>query len=83
MESLPLKPIRTRSPITTPKGVNRIAIERWVRGWTQKKVNITDTDFAFVGPNKSQKQRAIVLKFACALQRELLHFEDWDGTPRQ
>ena len=77
------KPIRTRSPLPTPKSVsNRSAIERWVRMWTRKKVNISDPDFSFGGPADNCKERESVRKFAAALQRELVHFEGWGTTRR-
>ena len=32
--------------------------------------------------NPDQKRRDKLRNFYVALQRELLHFENWDGTPR-
>ena len=79
----PHRPIPTRIPLLTPAGVNRTAVEAWVRRWTKRKVRL-DGEFDIAGPNdsESRKQRAKLLKFARVLQAELLHFENWDGTPR-
>ena len=80
------KPIRTRHFITTPEGVEREAVSSWVRRWTTKRVRLDDPDFRFgsfdVNDANSLKQRAKVTQFAKTLQAELLHFENWDGTPR-
>lgn len=75
------KPIRTCSPLKTPEGLNRAAIESWVRRWTTKRIRLDTSDFAFVGNDNNQEERARVLRFAVALQKELVHFEGW-GTPR-
>lgn len=81
--SLLTKPIRTRSPLQTPARLHsRVAVEAWVRKWTSKKISLDDPSFEFNGPWDNQKERQSVLRFARALQRELLHFENWDGTPR-
>jgi len=75
------KPIRTRSPLTPALAIadRRAEIEQWVRMWTRKKVNISDPGFQFTGPHRNSKERDAVLRFARALQVELVHFEGW-GT---
>ena len=77
------KPIRTRSPLKAGKAIKarRPAIEQWVRRWHQKKINLNDPDFVFNGPRANRKERDDVLRYARALQTELVHFEGW-GTPR-
>ncbi len=81
--SLLTKPIRTRSLLPTPGAIqDRRAVEAWVIRWTRKRVRIDDPDFKFIGPWQNQKERESIFRFAKALQRELLHFENWDGTPR-
>ncbi len=77
----PHRPIPTRHELLTPKGVDRVSTEAWVRRWTKRRVRLDD-EFVFAGPDESAKTRAKTLKFAKALQQELLHFENWDGTPR-
>lgn len=77
----PHRPIPTRHELLTPKGVDRTAVEAWVRRFTKRRVRL-DTGFVFSGPDRTAKDRAKVLKFAQVLQTELLHFENWDGTPR-
>ena len=74
-------PIRTRSPLTIATAIanRRAEIERWVRMWTRKRVNLSDPDFVFKGPRGNSKERDDVLTFARALQVELVHFEGW-GT---
>ena len=75
------KPIRTRSPLKIADAIadRRPAIERWVRMWTRKKVDLSKPDFTFKGPRSNSQERKDVLNFARALQVELVHFEGW-GT---
>ena len=75
------KPILTRSPLTPAAAIadRRAEIEQWVRMWTRKKVNLSSPDFKFHGPRGNSKERDQVLRFARALQVELVHFEGW-GT---
>jgi hypothetical protein len=75
------KPIRTRSPLKIADAIadRRPEIERWVRRWTRKKVNLSNPDFVFSGPRGNSEERHQVLTFARAAQRELVHFEGW-GT---
>ena len=75
------KPMRTRSPLTPAAAIadRRAEIERWVRMRTRKRVNLGDPDFKFRGPSGNSKERDDVLRFARALQVELVHFEGW-GT---
>jgi hypothetical protein len=51
-----------------------------------KRVRLDDPSFQFgsfdANDAASRNQRAKVMKFAKALQAELLHFENWDGTAR-
>ena len=77
----PHRPIPTRFELLPPKGVDRTAIEIWVRRWTRRRVRLDD-EFVFAGPDENAKTRAKALRFARILQAELLHFENWDGTPR-
>ena len=79
----PHRPIPTRREVLTPQGVDKAAVEAWVRRWTKRRVRLDD-EFDISGSNgsDSRKQRAKLLKFARILQVELLHFENWDGTPR-
>ena len=50
---------------------------------TNSHINLSDPDYRIVGPADNQREHQRVLKFAQALQREYLHFHNWDGTPRQ
>jgi len=77
--------IKTRSPLATPKGFEerRPALEAWVIRRTNSHINLSDPDYRIVGPADNQRERQRALKFAQALQREYLHFHNWDGTPRQ
>lgn len=79
----PHRPIPTRTSLLTPQGIDRNAVEVWVRRWTKRRVRLND-EFDLSGPSdsESRKQRAKLLKFSRLLQAELLHFENWDGTPR-
>ena len=79
----PHRPIPTRFELLTPVGVNGVPTEAWVRRLTKRRIRLDD-DFVFAGPSdsESRKQRAKLMKFARVLQTELLHFENWDGTPR-
>ena len=69
----PDRPIPTRVEMLTPKGVDRQYAERQVCYFTKKRIRLDDPD---------QKRRDKLRNFYVALQRELLHFENWDGTPR-
>jgi hypothetical protein len=77
----PHRPIPTRHELLTPNGLDRAAIEAWVRRWTKRRVRL-DGEFVFAGPDENSKNRAKALKFARVLQAELLHHENWNGTPR-
>ena len=81
----PDRPIPTRVELLTPEGVDRQYAERQVRHFTKKRVRMDDPDFR-IGTleqgNPDQKRRDKLRNFFVALQRELLHFENWDGTPR-
>ena len=77
----PHRSIPTRHELLTPKGVDRQAVEMWVRRWTKRRIRLDD-EFVFARPDESAKTRAKLLKFARVLQAELLHHENWDGTPR-
>ena len=81
----PDRPIPTRVELLTPKGVDRQYAERQVRYFTKKRVRMDDPDFR-IGTleqgNPDQKRRDKLRNFYAALQRELLHHENWDGTPR-
>lgn len=81
MMQAPHRPIPTRHELLPPKGVDRQAVEMWVRRWTKRRIRLDD-EFVFAGPDESAKARAKMLKFARVLQAELLHHENWDGTPR-
>lgn len=81
----PDRPIPTRHELLTPSGVDRQYAERQVRHFTKKRVRMDDPDFRIgtLDPgNPDQKRRDKLRNFCVALQRELLHFENWDGTPR-
>lgn len=81
----PDRPIPTRVELLTPKRVDRQYAERQVRHFTKKRVRLEDPDFR-IGTldqgNPDQKRRDKLRIFYAALQRELLHHENWDGTPR-
>ena len=81
----PDRPIPTRVEMLTPKGVDRQYAERLVRYFTKKRVRMDDPDFR-IGTldqgNPDQQRRDKLPNFYAALQRELLHHENWDGTPR-
>jgi len=76
----PHRPIPTRNKLTPPNGVDLKAAEAWVRRRTKSRIRLNN--YVFVGPKEGRKQRESFLKFARVLQEELLHFENWDGTPR-
>ena len=78
----PHRPIPTRFELLTPHGINRTAVEAWVRRWTKRKVRLADLEMAGPSDSVSRKERAKLLKFARVLQAELLHHENWDGSPR-
>lgn len=79
----PHRPIPTRQELLPPKGIEKVAVEAWVRRWTKRRVRLDDEfDISGPGDSDSRKQRAKLLKFARVLQTELLHFENWGGTPR-
>ena len=79
MES-PHRPIPVRSPLTPPPGVEVAAIEAWVRRRTKARIDLEN--YVIEGSREGRKDRERRLRYARALQRELLHFENWDGTPR-
>ena len=72
--------------MTTPTGFDRVAIEKWVRRRTRKKISLENYAFCSfegeAGQGEQQERRDDFMKFARALQRELLHSENWDGTVR-
>lgn len=76
----PHRPIPTRHVLTAPKGVDYAATEAWVRRRTRARINLKN--FVIEGPPETRKHRERFLKFARVLQKELLHHENWDGTPR-
>ena len=82
----PYRKIRTRSPLPTPNGFDREAIERWVRKWTKRHIDLEHFEFGSLDGAADegflQQRRERLMKFARALQRELLFFENWDGTVR-
>ena len=82
----PHRKIRTRSPLPTPNGFDREAIERWVRKWTKWHIDLEHFEFGSLDGAADegflQQRRERLMKFARALQRELLYFENWDGTVR-
>ena len=82
----PHRKIRTRSPLPTPNGFDREAIERWVRKWTKRHIDLEHFEFGSLDGAADegflQQRRERLMKFARALQRELLLFENWDGTAR-
>ena len=61
-------------------------MEKWVRRRTRQKISLDHYEFgSFDGVGdvgEKQERRANFMRFACALQRELLHSENWDGTVR-
>ena len=63
-----------------PPGVDFKAIEAWVRKRTKSQINLDH--YVIEGSKEGRKDRERLLRFARALQKELLHFENWDGTPR-
>ena len=76
----PHRLIPTRHVLTAPKDVEYSAAEAWVRRRTRARVNLTN--YVIEGPAETRKHRERFLKFARVLQKELLHHENWDGTPR-
>ena len=79
------RPIPTRFEMLTPHGVDRQYVERLVRRFTMRRVRLDDPGFG-IGTldkgNPDRKRRSDLARFMAALQTELLHFENWDGTPR-
>ena len=82
----PHRKIRTRSPLPTPNGFDREAIERWVRKWTKRHIDLEYFEIRSLDGAADegflQQRRERLMRFARALQRELLFFENWDGTAR-
>ncbi|QNI68730.1 hypothetical protein SynBMKMC1_02679 [Synechococcus sp. BMK-MC-1] len=81
----PDRPIPTRFEMLTPKGVDCRYAERQVRHFTKRRVRLDDPDFrigTFDKSNPDQKRRDKLRNFYAALQAELLHHENWDGSPR-
>ena len=63
-----------------------MAIEKWVRRRTRQKISLENYAFCSfdgeAGQDEKQSRRDHFMNFARALQRELLHSENWDGTVR-
>ena len=82
----PHRKIQTRSKLLTPDGFDREVVERWVRRWTRSRIDLDRLEFhswdGAADEGFLQQRRARLMKFARALQRELLFFENWDGTVR-
>ena len=82
----PHRKIRTRSTLLTPNGFDREVVERWVRKWTKRHIDLEHFEFGSLDGAADegflQQRRERLMKFARALQRELLFFEKWDGTAR-
>ena len=81
----PDRPIPYSNTLRCPQGVELKAAERWVRNWTRARIDLSSEAFSGFGTfdvndAESRKRRAKVLKFAIALQRHLLKYENWDGT---
>ena len=76
----PHRPIPTRHKLTPPNGVDYAAAEAWVRRRTRQRINLAN--YVWEGSDETRKSRERFLKFARVLQKELLHHENWDGTPR-
>ena len=76
----PHRPIPTRHVLTPPDGVPYAAAEAWVRRRTRYRIDLTN--YVIEGPAETRKHWERFLKFARVLQKELLHHEHWDGTPR-
>ena len=76
----PHRPIPVRSPLAPPTGVDVRATEAWVRRRTKAKQNLEN--WLIEGSPETRMERERLLRYARALQRELLHHENWDGTPR-
>ena len=87
----PHRPIRTRMQLDQPEALKRyggiVFAEKFVRRCSAKRLLISD--FARTGAfhscssNEEQPYRAKLIKFCIALQREQLHYENWDGTRRR
>ena len=63
---------------------HRQHLERQVRHFTKCRVRL-DSNFCvatFDKGNPDQKRRDKKANFMAKLQAELLHYENWDGTPR-
>ena len=77
-------PIRPGRLTHWPEGQDRQHLERLVRYFTRKRVRL-NSDFA-IGTldkgNPDQRRRNKKAEFMAKLQAELLHHENWDGTPR-
>lgn len=81
----PDRPIPTRFEMLTPQGVDRQYGDRLVRRFTRSRVRLDDPAFGvgtFDKGNPDSKRRSKLAKFMAVLQAELLHHENWDGTPR-
>ena len=81
----PDRPIPTRAKMLTPEGVDRQYAERLVRRFTRSRVRLDTPEFS-IGTldkgNPDRKRRSKLANFMAALQAELLHHENWDGTLR-
>jgi hypothetical protein len=76
----PQRPIPTRHRLTPPDGVSLQAAEAWVRRRTKSRIRLKN--YVIYGEPDTRLHREKFLKFARTLQAELLHHENWDGTPR-
>ena len=77
-------PIRPGRLTEWPEGHERQHLERQVRHFTKCRVRL-DSDFCvatFDQGNPDQRRRDKKANFMAKLQAELLHHENWDGTPR-
>ena len=77
-------PIRPGRLTTWPEGHERQHLERLVRYFTRARVRL-DSGFS-IGTldkgNPDQRRRDKKAEFMAKLQAELLHHENWDGSPR-
>ena len=77
-------PIRPGRLTHWPEGHERQHLERLVRDFTRARVRL-DEGFS-IGTldkgNPDQGRRDKKANFMAKLQAELLHHENWDGTPR-
>lgn len=76
----PHRPVPTRHRLTPPDGIPLKAAEAWVRRRTKSRIRLEN--YVIIGGPETRRDREKFLKFARVLQAELLHHENWDGTPR-